>query len=466
MSILGLLYIQSENLVHTDVLKQHASLVDRLLILDKSSGTQIRHLIHSLSLPNVDYVNEHQDHRLVTATLAIEMNCEWLIHLHEHEVLWIPGVSLRTVLTHLPEQYDALAMQMALTRPLATPSETMPQSRSLITKLDTLPLKDKHPWSTRVQRLRPYMYYDNGVQHARQALYVKDLILVDFHESLSTLTPYHQDIPADAGGDESKTHSCLRDVRYHRDLLVSRSGSWPGDRACWFHTIVPYEEVNRNQEDKTASIRAHVESYFKDKHDQHGSLLRDILSSHGSTKESSLHTYGGFYDHLWHKKRTTVTTVFELAMGQRSGTTTAGNTVSPLEAALRSWKEYFPQATIYGAAENPEQLFYDQGIKCYQISPQSKEAFLILWSYIPDVRFDLAFLPFQRTLAETRDILLYVLPRVKKGGYCIIEQVPDELEETCSLYQEELRYQVQYIQFVSLPGHANSVDNNLLLIIR
>lgn len=73
------------------------------------------------------------------------------------------------------------------------------------------------------------------------------------------------------------------------------------------------------------------------------------------------HPYTPFYFNLLNEKRESVKKVLELGIGMHDG------------ASLRMWKEFFPNATIYGIDIVEERLIQDERIKTFLCDGRDEE---------------------------------------------------------------------------------------------
>jgi len=105
--------------------------------------------------------------------------------------------------------------------------------------------------------------------------------------------------------------------------------------------------------------------------------LCKIAYKYGTDKCPQInHSYTPFYYHLLKHRRTTVKKVLELGVGCNKSTTfmrRRKNVDTIIGASLYMWRDYFPNATIYGADKEPESLISDDRIKTFYCNERNEE---------------------------------------------------------------------------------------------
>jgi hypothetical protein len=99
--------------------------------------------------------------------------------------------------------------------------------------------------------------------------------------------------------------------------------------------------------------------------------LNELAVRHGSDKSPDLgHSYVPFYEKLLSKKRASIKAVLEIGVGHPSLMKHIPH--YKIGASLFMWRDYFPNAHIYGIDLNPDSIFQDDRIKCF-LCDQSDE---------------------------------------------------------------------------------------------
>lgn len=186
-----------------------------------------------------------------------------------------------------------------------------------------------------------------------------------------------------------------------------------------------------------------------------------LMAGHGSDKAIGWHTYAPFYQALFHPRRDSVTQVFELGLGTNNEDTPSnmGAHGSP-GASLRGWRDYFPNAQVYGADVDRRVLFDEERIRTFFVDQCDPATFDALWAALPGVALDFFLDDGLHTLDAARVTLAQAIGKVKPGGYYIIEDVPTEQAATY----------LGLIDALGLPGmsidiaHPTNIYDNCLIV--
>lgn len=138
-------------------------------------------------------------------------------------------------------------------------------------------------------------------------------------------------------------------------------------------------------------------------------MIEEMLRRHQSDKATH-HNYGKTYDRLLAPYRESATSVLEL--GVMHG------------CSLRAWREYFPNATIYGIDNDTSRLdrITDrERIILFHGDTRDRDAFVRTASGLPSFDFicdDGGHVPVEQFFA-----IAALWPRLKKGGIYIVEDI-------------------------------------------
>jgi hypothetical protein len=119
-----------------------------------------------------------------------------------------------------------------------------------------------------------------------------------------------------------------------------------------------------------------VVSYYQKNTQCEVSRLCDVYGSDkGSLHKSGhpypwpSHSYADFYANLFSHCRNSVTKVFECGIGTNNPSLPSSMLITGKPgASLRVWRDYFPNATVYGADIDKDILFEEDRIKTYYIN--------------------------------------------------------------------------------------------------
>jgi hypothetical protein len=172
-----------------------------------------------------------------------------------------------------------------------------------------------------------------------------------------------------------------------------------------------------------------------------------IASKHGTDKggtfspeenyENFYHTYTDFYELLFSNRRAEITLVFECGIGSNDSCV-AGNfrfwneKISGLfqenvmhgpGSSLRMWKEYFPNARIYGADIDSKCLFQEGRISTFQMDQTDPLSVKHFWEQVGESSFDLMIDDGLHEFQAGRCLFENSFERLKIGAFYVIEDV-------------------------------------------
>jgi len=96
------------------------------------------------------------------------------------------------------------------------------------------------------------------------------------------------------------------------------------------------------------------------------------------------------YHGLWNLKRDNILKVFECGIGTYSVDIPSNMGTNGMPgASLYAWRDYFPNAQIYGADIDRKILFTADRIKTFWVDQLSKESITSLWAEVGETDFDI-----------------------------------------------------------------------------
>jgi hypothetical protein len=166
-------------------------------------------------------------------------------------------------------------------------------------------------------------------------------------------------------------------------------------------------------------------------------LLKDVFTRHGSDKATQ-HRYYILYDYIL-RNRPSIDRVFEIGLG-----TNNTDVVSNMEAhgrpgaSLRAFREWLPAASIYGADIDRRILFAEDRIKTFWVDQTDPTSFAAIGEALPGDGFDLMIddglhAPYANVLS-----LQFFLPRLKIGGWAVVEDIRREAVPVWQIVQAML----------------------------
>jgi hypothetical protein len=190
------------------------------------------------------------------------------------------------------------------------------------------------------------------------------------------------------------------------------------------------------------------------------------LRPNGHTYSWPSHTYADFYSQLFSHCRNNVKKVFECGLGTNNPNipSTMGVFGKP-GASLRMWRDYFPNATVYGADIDKDVLFQEERIKTYFVDQLNPATINELWNQVGVADFDFMVDDGLHTFEAGSTLFTHSIDKLAQNGIYIIEDVSvDELLR----YLDFFKNKPFHVDCVCLfrPTIGLSEERNSLLAIR
>ena len=161
----------------------------------------------------------------------------------------------------------------------------------------------------------------------------------------------------------------------------------------------------------------------KNKKIQESKKLKKLFNYYGSDK-SRVHNYHLIYSAIF-PKRNKVKKILEIGLG-----TNNINMISNMGpegkpgASVRAFRDYFSQASIYGADIDSEILFSEKRIKTYYVDQTNIESIKKLFSKKIGKNFDLIIDDGLHAPYTNLNFLISCMNKINKGGWLVIEDIP------------------------------------------
>ncbi len=162
--------------------------------------------------------------------------------------------------------------------------------------------------------------------------------------------------------------------------------------------------------------------------------IADLCDVHGSDKGSRLvsghvypwpaHRYCEFYSRLFDHCRLSVVKVFEcgLGTGDRDFAANMGPMARP-GASLRVWRDYFPNARIFGADIDRQALFQEDRIATYFVDQTCATLVNDMWRQIGESGFDLIVDDGLHTADAAESLFSGSFVHLRLGGIYVVEDM-------------------------------------------
>jgi len=199
--------------------------------------------------------------------------------------------------------------------------------------------------------------------------------------------------------------------------------------------------------------------------------LCNIMTRNLSDKGNGWHNYTKLYDRLFKNRRNDKLNILEIGIGSVNPNIPSNMTGGELGkyyrpgASVRGWHEYFHNTQIYCCDIDTAILHFEeeriQGFYMNQ-ADESCLRYLVTDGMLKDVEFDIIIDDGLHHFPTNLKVMDYLLPKVKKGGYYIIEDIvhSEYIHTTVDISKLNGRN----YQYVRLPNEQNNVDNNLFIV--
>ena len=193
------------------------------------------------------------------------------------------------------------------------------------------------------------------------------------------------------------------------------------------------------------------------------------LSSNDNPYPWDSHTYSDYYSLLFEHARFHVGLVFECGIGTNNGAvpSSMGADGRP-GASLRVWRDYFPNANVFGADIDESVLFEEDRIQTYLVDQCNEESVAKMWSEINLTGFQLMVDDGLHNFAAGKSLFLGSIDRLAEGGVYIIEDVSQTDMLLFKDFFDGLEYKVDFVSLRRPPrkGRYSALSNNQLISIR
>lgn len=197
--------------------------------------------------------------------------------------------------------------------------------------------------------------------------------------------------------------------------------------------------------------------------------LCKIMNHYGSDKGSGWHNYTTTYHDLFKKKREEELNVFELGIGDAVFVQYSQHDAKS-GASIRGWRDYFPNANVYGGDIDKTVLFEDDRIKTFYCDQLDSAVIKEMWENpeLKDKKFDIIIDDGLHEFDANINFFRNSFHKLKDDGIFIIE---DLHQITLPRFKEalpELKLEFPHLDFsiLEILNPQNYSDNNIVVIQR
>ena len=175
------------------------------------------------------------------------------------------------------------------------------------------------------------------------------------------------------------------------------------------------------------------------------------------------HNYSDYYSELFHRSRKSIRKVFECGIGTNNETIESNMTSSAIPgASLRAWRDYFPNAIIYGADVDAEILFVEDRIETGYIDQLDSKSIKKYFSTFPKNSLDIMIDDGLHTFEAATNLLENSIEFLGNSGTYVIEDVHYSDVIKFKNYLSLNKYQ---FRIVIIKRKAHVIGDNILIVI-
>jgi lipopolysaccharide biosynthesis glycosyltransferase len=175
------------------------------------------------------------------------------------------------------------------------------------------------------------------------------------------------------------------------------------------------------------------------------------------------HNYADVYSELFHDKRQITRRVFECGIGTNDEAFKSNMTaIATPGGSLRAWRDYFPNAVIYGADIDRKCLFQEDRIKTAHLNQLDSESISGYFALLPKNSFDVMIDDGIHTFEGTTNLLENSFDYLSDTGIYIIEDIDFIELLDYKKYLESKNHRFRIISIKRKEHHIG--DNNLILL--
>jgi len=200
-----------------------------------------------------------------------------------------------------------------------------------------------------------------------------------------------------------------------------------------------------------------------------------IMSHYGSDKghpdNNTWHTYTRYYSAVFSPVRNQPLRVFELGIGSINPNirSNMGPDGKP-GASLRGWKQFFPNAKIFGADIDADILFQEDRIETFCCDQTNVNSVSSLWDNpsLSENGFDIIIEDGLHIFESNVLFFENSFHKLNVGGVFIIEDICDYTLDrwNVKIFDWEVRFPNMEFRLYSVPSDKNPHDNRLIIAQR
>lgn len=175
------------------------------------------------------------------------------------------------------------------------------------------------------------------------------------------------------------------------------------------------------------------------------------------------HSYTHFYHHIFAHCRGNIKNVFECGIGTSDETIKSNmSATGATGASLLMWREYFPNAHIFGADIDSKTLFQDSRISTFQMDQMNENSIQQYWKNLENISFDLMIDDGLHSFSAGITLFENSIQKLSQYGLYFIEDV-----NTFDLarYQEYFSFRNYMVEYITLYHGFDEISDDCLIKI-
>ena len=238
-------------------------------------------------------------------------------------------------------------------------------------------------------------------------------------------------------------------------------------------TVQRENYVNKSLRPLNANLDHRFIAYYEK---NYSNLLSELCDKYGSDKGEIAksghpylwpsHTYADFYSRLYDHCRIDVKRVFECGLGTNNPNLSSSMGISGKPgASLRVWRDYFPNAQVFGADIDRDILFEEERIRTLYVDQTNPKSIGEFWTNVGLSDFDFMIDDGLHVFESGTCLFENSISKLSKRGIYIIEDVSLPDLTKYKSYFDNKKYQVDYVILVG-PRNLGLYSNNLVVVRR
>lgn len=196
--------------------------------------------------------------------------------------------------------------------------------------------------------------------------------------------------------------------------------------------------------------------------------LCEIMNAEKSDKGNGHHNYTLEYYRLFNEIKDKIKTVFEVGLGTNNLDVPSNMGIEATPgASLRGWRNFFLNATIYGADIDSRVLFTEPRINTFYVDQTDTITIHKMWNddKLKDIDFDIIIDDGLHEVNANITFLKNSYLKLKSNGIYIIEDVVLSKLNNYIFELNNLRDQFNFNYDIKILGNPNNYYDNCLIVI-